>query len=977
MLREYQVVRLNLKIEESRLLDWARSVNLEHPDTALVFEHMSQDLVMGVLEQQRKLLFSFARLDEKYNIPAAVETSEALVLAHERLAESSTEGLKKKPFSLTKKLKDVQKRLAWVLTDKERMQGLIAELAIYNDRLNEALRQGQIDSLVAMQARSNYETIYLKQALQDQIVMSQETADLLRHRRLITELDGERSSAEGGPGTPRSRIKMADGLSQPQSVESKTDWPSDRTRSVDASYKAFIPDEAASLCDTELSLSEITPSNVSNMLRSEDGGFDVVTEIDGRTGAFYKNKMVWIEWKRGEPVTPGHDSLDFRAEERVKSLTALLKNRIDMDNDIDGPPCLQTLEGHSNAVDSVAFSHDSARLASASRDSTVKIWDAHSGACLQTLEGHSGSVHSVAFSHDSARLASASSDSTVKIWDAHSGALRIPPCFGYFKDLERARFGIVFGNPSPVASVEGPQTLHSLFGENNGIAPSLTVRIRIMTLLSETLQRVHAMGLLHRAIRPTNIIFFRNPGSSEVNLNDPYLSGFDPVRRSDPTFHPLENLYRHPDVQAPLHSDAFSPTHDLYALGIVLLELALWQPIEKILKLNPLKASPRQTRLVREWLLDEEPEWLLRVRSAAGDTVEEVIRGYLAGPPGLGLPGGVVDVTVTRQKLVSRSVIPPKKKLGADHPDTLNSMANLASTYGNQGRWDAAEELEVQVMETHKKKLGADHPDTLTSMNNLAQTYSNQGRWDDAKELQVQMMKTFKKKLGADHSSTLTSMANLASTYRNQGRWDAAEELGVQVMESCKKKLGANHPETLTSMANLASTYGNQGRWDAAEELEVQVMETHNKKLGADHPDTLTSMNNLAQTYSNQGRWDDAKELQVQVMENFKKKLGADHSSTLTSMANLASTYRNQGRWDAAEEVEVQVIETRKKKLGADHPDTLTSMNDLAFTLKARGQSAEAVVLMRQCVQQRQRVLNASHPDLKSSLAALEEWEAE
>jgi WD40 repeat protein len=84
--------------------------------------------------------------------------------------------------------------------------------------------------------------------------------------------------------------------------------------------------------------------------------------------------------------------------------------------------CLQTLEGHSSLVFSVAFSHDSARLASASRDSTVKIWDAHSGACLQTLEGHGGPVYSVAFSHDSARLASASRDRTVKIWDAYSGA---------------------------------------------------------------------------------------------------------------------------------------------------------------------------------------------------------------------------------------------------------------------------------------------------------------------------------------------------------------------------------------------------------------------------------------------------------------------------------------------------------------------------------------------------------------------------
>jgi WD40 repeat protein len=83
--------------------------------------------------------------------------------------------------------------------------------------------------------------------------------------------------------------------------------------------------------------------------------------------------------------------------------------------------CLQTLEGHSDRVVSVAFSHDSARLASASFDMTVKIWDVSSGECLQTLGDHHGEVSSVTFSHDSARLASASVDKTVKIWDASSG----------------------------------------------------------------------------------------------------------------------------------------------------------------------------------------------------------------------------------------------------------------------------------------------------------------------------------------------------------------------------------------------------------------------------------------------------------------------------------------------------------------------------------------------------------------------------
>ncbi|KAJ7696302.1 WD40-repeat-containing domain protein [Mycena rosella] len=83
---------------------------------------------------------------------------------------------------------------------------------------------------------------------------------------------------------------------------------------------------------------------------------------------------------------------------------------------------LMSMEGHSRSVRSVAFSLDSTQIVSGSYDSTVRIWDAATGAEMTKMEGHSSSVLSVAFSPDGTHIVSGSGDETVRIWDAVTGA---------------------------------------------------------------------------------------------------------------------------------------------------------------------------------------------------------------------------------------------------------------------------------------------------------------------------------------------------------------------------------------------------------------------------------------------------------------------------------------------------------------------------------------------------------------------------
>ena len=150
--------------------------------------------------------------------------------------------------------------------------------------------------------------------------------------------------------------------------------------------------------------------------------------------------------------------------------------------------------------------------------------------------------------------------------------------------------------------------------------------------------------------------------------------------------------------------------------------------------------------------------------------------------------------------------------LGADHPDTLTSMNNLAFTYGELGQHDKALALREKVLAGRTAKLGADHPDTLTSMNDLAFTYGELGQHGKALALYEKVLAGRTAKLGADHPDTLDSMTGLSLSLYKLKRYTQAGNVLQTLLTMLVKQDGEAKDTTQFLMSMLVISLEAQGQ---------------------------------------------------------------------------------------------------------------------------------------------------------------------
>lgn len=173
---------------------------------------------------------------------------------------------------------------------------------------------------------------------------------------------------------------------------------------------------------------------------------------------------------------------------------------------------------------------------------------------------------------------------------ASAGHFRTLTCLGHvvLPAVTSAKYGLVFQRPRGGCE---QVTLYTLLREQQSQArrtitiPTLGERIRLAFEIAQALMRWHLAGWLHQGIASFHIVFFKTSPIT-VDYSKPYLVGFNYTRENDSssatragdptTAEKIRDLYRHPERQGSRPPKKHLRKHDLYALGLLLIEIGRW-----------------------------------------------------------------------------------------------------------------------------------------------------------------------------------------------------------------------------------------------------------------------------------------------------------------------------------------------------------------------------------------------------------------
>ena len=198
---------------------------------------------------------------------------------------------------------------------------------------------------------------------------------------------------------------------------------------------------------------------------------------------------------------------------------------------------------------------------------------------------------------------------------------------------------------------------------------------------------------------------------------------------------------------------------------------------------------------------------------------------------------------------------------------------NLAAIYQLTLRYDKAETLLLEVLESDRKIIGEHHPDFAISLQNLASLYQAKGNFGKARQLYQQALDVDQMNSGDQTLLYAAKQANLGTVYQEMGEPRKAQQLLESALKIRERILGKDHPDYMYTVYNLSKLKKGMGEFEAAAPLFGQVAAFYLKQIKEIFP-SLSDFEKTAYINKINKIIDDYEEFVVRYQQNDPVALG-------------------------------------------------------------------------------------------------------
>lgn len=531
----------------------------------------------------------------------------------------------------------------------------------------------------------------------------------------------------------------------------------------------------------------------------------------------------------------------------------------------------------------------------------------------------------------------------------------------------------------------------------------LTVRqrLRLFHRVCLAVQHAHQKGVIHRDIKPGNVLIVGVDGAPEARVIDfgiaKALSHDEDAGVTATGQFVGTPLYMAPEQAS---GGTIDTRTDVYALGVVLYELLAGAtpfdatrlesaPLIEVLRVIRDEDAPRPSTKIASLGDAADPLAIARRtdshrlwRELRGD-LDNLVTRAVAKDPARRYPG-VTALADDVQRYLDGMPLeagPPtvryrafktlrRHKVGFAGAGVVGlamvALASGAFVFGLRQR-EYAERLEAQRARS----------DTAAEFARGILTGVDPARARGAdtallREILADATTRVESELRDAHPEAAFDMrTTLGVVYSRIGDLDAALRLFTLASVDAAERFGPTDVRTLEVTSRRATTLTEMGRYDEAIALMSPVLEEHRRTRGDAHQETQSALLNLATMLGRAGRSAEARPLLEEVHASRLRTLGADHESTQTAANNLAVTLSDLGDDEGAARLLRAVLDAQIRTLGEEHPRSLTTAHNLAGSLVDAGREDEAMALMERTVEVKTRVLGEGHPSTMVTVGSL------